>query len=240
MRIESAAALLIVFVLAGGTLSASQETYLQDVASEIQKSTAFLDEASDAISDCGLSLECFQDPEPHASRIDRAVVGLQGIHANLTRLDVPAQYNASHTKLLLGYQQTIDGLILFAAGIRENDLDKVQTGADLLVDGRENRTEGASEILSQARAPFDLSLVLIIAIIGVAATLVVLMFLLGRQASQDRLERIHSDAKCPKCGQVLDQWWTYRPWQIRQWRVDHLRSHERDVPPGKGSEGRGV
>ena len=235
-KIGGGTAFLVALVLAAGAATASEETYLQNLTSEIEKSIAFLDEASAAIDACGLTIGCLQNPEPYASRIDTAAAGLRGVHANLSSLNVPAQYNASHAKLETGYQQTVDGLTLFASGLRENDLDKVSTGAELLGEGKRNRTEGVSEILGQPPPTVDLSSFLFIIVVGATGTLIVLVYLLARQGARDRLARVHDEmATCPKCGQVLDQWWTYRRWQIRQWRVDHLKSHERDTRPQKES-----
>jgi len=235
-RVGRGTAFLIALVFASGAATAPEETYLQDLASEIEKSIVFLDEASAAIDSCGLTIGCFQNPEPYASRIDNATAGLRGVHANLSALDVPAQYNASHAKLKTGYQQIIDGLTLLVAGLRENDLDKVSLGAELVGEGKRNRSEGINEILSQPPAAFDLVLVLIVSVLFTAGALIALVFFLGRQASHERQERVRDElATCPKCGHVLDQWWTYRRWQIRQWRVDHLKSHERDTRPQRDS-----
>src|SRR3990172_6967035 len=240
-KIGGGTAFLVALVLAAGAATASEETYLQDLALEIEKSIPFLDEASAPMHAWGLTIGCLQTPEPYASRIDTAAAGLRGVHANLSSLNVPAQYNASHAKLGTGYQQTVDGLTLFASGLRENDLDKVSTGADLLGDGKRNRTEGVSEILGRPPSLVDLSSFLLIIVVGATGTLLVLVYLLARQGGRDRLARVHDEiATCPKCGQVLDQWWTYRRGQICPWRGGALQRPKRKTPPPNEKWGGGA
>ena len=234
----SAGLALALLLLVAPPVSASEETYLRNLSLELERSTKYLDEAGAAISACNDNLiACLQTPEPTAQRIDNATLGLQGVRANLTAMEVPPKYTASHVQLETGYQQVIDGFRLYAAGLRERDLDKLSGGADLVREGRGNVTTASAAILGRPATTLDLVLILLLAVIATAAALGVLIFFVGRRAWESRRERIRDEwATCPKCGEVLDQWWTYRQWQIRQWRSDHLKSHERDTATAKGSK----
>lgn len=222
--------------------SITNDEYLRAVSAELEKSTTYLDEAAAAISECRLTISCLQNPEAYAVRLDGAVLGLEKVIANLSAMEVPERHIASHSQLVTGYRQVVDGFVLYAEGLREHGRDpaKFEDAVDLVRAGRTDITEANRAIFMETPATFDLFLILIITVLVTAGALVVLVFLLGRQAAKDRQERVRDEfATCPKCGEVLDQWWTYRRWQIRQWRVDHLKSHERDARPQQGPEGGG-
>ena len=222
----------------------TEDEYLQALSAELDKSTIYLDEAAAAISECRLTISCLQNPEPYAVRLDNAVLGLEKVVSNLSGMEVPERYVTSHQQLIRGYGQVIDGFILYAEGLREHGRDptKFEDAVNLVREGRTNITEANNAIFARTPPTFDLVLILIITVLATAGALVVLMVFLGRQAAQERHERVRDElATCPKCSQVLDQWWTYRRRQIRQWRVDHLKSHERDTRPqiesGDGKSG---
>lgn len=235
------AVILAGILLAVVPASTSEETYLQDLTAEFETSTIYLDEAAAAISLCNdRLLACLQTPEPTARRLDNASLGLEGVLTNLTALDVPATYAASHALLETGFQQIIDGLRLYATGLRERDVDTMSSGADLVREGRGNISTANNAIFGRSVAGIDFLLILSIAVVATAAALGVLVFYVARDVRQNRQGRIRdSGATCPKCGQVLDKWWTYRGWQIRQWRSDHLKTHEAEAGSSRGPKGGG-
>lgn len=213
---------------------AQEQAYLNELAAELQIAQVHLDEASAAIAACNDSLiACFQQPGPYADRIDMANVGLEGVRTNLTALTVPPQYASSHALLLGGFRQLIDGLALYATGLRERDVDKINSAADLISTGKRDIESASAAILSQPAGTSGLLLVLTAAVAAMAVSVGVLAFFLLRRALPARRDYIEKTwATCPKCGEVLDQWWTYRRRQIRDWRESHLASHARDRPLG--------
>lgn len=214
--------------LASPLASGQGDTYLQDVAVEFEVATVHLDEAAEAIARCNDALiACLQEPEPTAGRLDNASVGLEAVLANLTNLDVPSAYASSHALLETGFQQVIDGLRMYAQGLRQRDVDTLSAGADLVREGRNNISTANNAIFGQAPAAINLLLILIIAVFVTAAAVGVLVFIIVRDMRRTHQGRVRNElATCPTCGAVLDRWWTYRGWQIRQWRSDHLKAHE--------------
>jgi len=210
--------------------TAQEEAYLDELAAELQTAKVHLDEASSAISACNDSLiACFQQPAPYADRIDQANAGLEGVHVNLSAMTVPPRYASSHTLLIGGFRQLIDGLALYAIALRERDVDKLNSAADLISAGKRDIETANAAILSQPPGFSGLLLVLTVAVAATAVSVGVLAFFLLRQAIPARREYIEKTwATCPKCGEVLDRWRTYRRRQIRDWRESHLRSHDLD------------
>ncbi|MGQ0796425.1 MAG: hypothetical protein ACT4OI_00965 [Methanobacteriota archaeon] len=213
---------------------AQEQDYLNELAAELAIAQVHLDDASAAISACNDNLiACFQQPAPFADRIDQANVGLEGVRTNLSALLVPPPYASSHALLLDGFRQLIDGLALYATGLRERDVDKINSAADLISAGKRDIETASAAILSQPPGTSGLLLVLTAAVVAMGVSVGVLAVFLLRRALPARREYIEKTwATCPKCGEVLDMWWTYRRRQIRDWRESHLRSHARDRPPG--------
>jgi hypothetical protein len=211
---------------------AQEQAYLSELSAQLQVAQIHLDEASAAISDCNDNLiACFQQPTAYADRIDQANAGLEGVRTNLTLLTVPAAYVSSHARLLDGFRQLIDGLALYATGLRERDVDKINSAADLISAGKQDIEGASAAILSQPSGISGLLWVLTAAVAAITVSVGILVFLLLRQALPARREYIEKTwATCPQCGEVLDQWRTYRRRQIRDWRESHLRSHRRDRP----------
>jgi len=213
---------------------AQEQAYLNELAAELAIAQVHLDEASSAISACNdVLIACFQQPAPYADRVDRANVGLEGVRTNLSALTVPPPYASSHALLLEGFRQLIDGLALYATGLRERDVDKINSAADLISAGKRDIESASAAILSQPAGTSALLVVLTAAVAAMAVSVGILAVFLLRRALPARREYIETTwATCPKCGEVLDMWWTYRRRQSRDWRESHLRSHERDRAPG--------
>ncbi len=181
------------------------------------------------IDECGDQFfECLTQPEGYGSRIDQARDGLEGVLLNLSGLDVPVAYASSHALLQQGLASVIEGLSLYATGIRELDLDKLEDASELVRSGKQDIDKATSDIASQPSGGVDLTLLLTLTG-GVAVPVMgVLLFILVRQVRKTQRAYVERElATCPICGEVLDRWWTYRTKQVRAWLATHTRSHEK-------------
>lgn len=226
--------LLTVLVLAP---QAGAQDYLTDLGTSLDLAGDFLDEAAAAIEECNVALiDCLRNPDPTADRIEAANLGLQGVITNLSLLQPPAEHAASHDQLLLGLGKVSTGLTLYTEGLRQNDPTKLARASDALRDGRDDIRTATNAIASQSAGSTDLLTLVTFAVIAAAGAMVVLLVVLVRSAHRQRLNTLHKElATCPLCGEVLDQWSTYKVGQIRTWQQEHLKSHrDEGLPPGSG------
>ena len=209
---------------------ASGQDYLTDLNSNLELASGFLEEAAVAIEDCLTGLiTCLRDPEEFAARVDAANRGLQGVTANLSLMEAPAEHAGSHALLISGFNEVSMGLALYSEGLRQNDPSKLTLAAEVIRDGRADIQAATSAITSVPSGDSSLIAILTFAIIGGAGGMAVLLVILLRTLYRKRLDQIQKElATCPLCGEVLDGWETYKEKQIRKWQAEHLRSHRRD------------
>ncbi len=209
---------------------ASGQDYLTDLNSNLELASDFLEEAAVAIDDCVTAFfACLGDPEESAARVDAANRGLQGVTANLSLMEAPAEHAGSHALLISGLDEVSMGLTLYSEGLRENDPSKLTLAAEVIRDGRADIQAATTAITSAPSGDISLVTILTFAIIGGAGGMAVLLVILLRTLYRKRLDQIQKDlATCPLCGEVLDRWETYKEKQIRKWQAEHLRSHGRD------------
>lgn len=210
-------------------VAASEQSYLDALTVQLEVAGQHFAEAAAAIRECNEEFfQCFSEPEEFAQRIDLAALGLSGVRDNLSRVAVPDGYTSIHDQLSRGFGQVVDGLSLYAAGLRESDPDRLDEAADLVEIGKGNIDAATTAIRTRSQADFDFSLIAIIAVVAMACSVGVLTFILVQQLRRDRTDGKEKSATCPVCGQMLDQWWTFRVSQVREWRTDHLGVHARD------------
>ncbi len=209
---------------------ASGQDYLTDLNRNLELVSDFLEEAAVAIEDCVTDLlTCLRNPEEFAARVDAANLGLEGVTANLSLMEAPAEHGGSHALLISGFDEVSMGLTLYSQGLRENDPSKLTLAAKVIRDGRADIQAAMSAITSVPSGDISLIAILTLAIIGAAGGMAVLLVILLRIVYRKRLDQIQKElATCPVCGEVLDRWETYKEKQIRKWQAEHLRSHRRD------------
>lgn len=222
-----ATVLAIASVNAGTVLA--QESYTSSLSVLLSEASDFLSQASEAIDGCNQDFtNCLRQPDEFADQIDQAREGLEGVLADLGQLTPPGNLASSHDLLQGGFLKVINGLSLYAEGIREADAVKLGGALDLVHSGRVD-IEAATAAITSSGGSGGLDPILILEIVGgvAIAMMGVLIALLVRQARRTRLAQVESElATCPVCGEVLDGWQTYRSRQIREWRTTHLLSHK--------------
>lgn len=212
-------------VTAGGGVG-QNEAYFAELTGQLEVATSHLDEASAAIGDCNDDfLGCLRDPGPTSDRLNASAIGLEGVRSNLTELAAPSQFNSSHQLLTSGFHRVADGFVLYGESLRERDLDKLDLAAEEIRSGKLEIETASASILGQTSRGLDLVLVLTIAVLATAASVGVLMVVLLREGVRTQRSGKKRLGTCPKCGEVLDQYWTFRKGQIEEWRRNHLKSH---------------
>jgi len=210
-------------------VAASEQTYLDALTVQLEIAGQHFAEAAAAIRECNEEFfQCFSEPEQFAQRIDLAALGLSRVRDNLSGIAVPESYTSIHAQLSRGFGQVVDGLSLYAAGLRESDPDRLGEAADLVEIGKGNIDTATTAIRTRSQADFDFSLIALIAVVVMTCSVGILIFTLVRQLRRDRTDGMKKSATCPVCGETLDQWWTFRVSQVREWRTDHLGMHARD------------
>ncbi len=214
------------------TLSASgsTESYLDALSVNLGETSTQLNRAAEAIEECNVELlECLREPEAYAERIDDANEGLTRVHFNLSTIQVPSQYSTDHFRLLRGLSNVMDGLYLYSESLRMRDPSRLGDALELIRAGRDDIQAATDSILAETSQPLDMIQITTVIVVIATGGLAVLLVILLRRARSERLSFLHDElATCPQCGEVLDQWWTFRPGQIRQWQTTHLASHERE------------
>lgn len=189
--------------------------------------SGFLSEASDAIAECNEQLlDCVQNPEPTASRIDTARVGLEGVVLNLTELEPPPEHAANHDLLLQGFNKVILGFSLYSQALRDREPGVLIDGLELIQEGKDDVSTATSSILGNEGPATNVILFVTVGVVGATVAMSVVLALLLLRLRKDRMSEVHRTlATCPVCGEVLDSWWTFRTRQIREWQRDHLKGH---------------
>ena len=217
-------------VVAFGTPVSAQD-YQTQLSEHLAEASMFLDDAGQAIDECTRALiGCLANPDDIVTRIDAASQGLLRVVSNLSAMEVPEGNAADHARLIQGFGMVTDGFAVYTDGLRSRDPGTLGLAVDLITDGNNQIRAAVNAIFAQPTTDPDIVQILTYVVIGATVGLSVLLYVLLRMARQQRRTQIEKDfATCPECGEVLDQWWTYRKRQIRRWLETHLLSHERET-----------
>ncbi len=217
---------------------ASGQDYLNDLSTNLEQASAFLDEAAVTIEECTRGLiACLQDPEDIAGRVDMANQGLQGVTANISAMTAPAEHTASHNLLIEGLDEVTMGLTIYTQGLRENDPSKLVLASEVIRAGQDDIRTATSAIAGQPPPNPSPVGIVTIGVVAAAGGMAVLLVFLLRETHRQRLDHLQKElATCPLCGQVLDGWETYKVKQIRRWQTEHLQSHQEEGEPPPPSD----
>jgi len=230
-----AGAVLALAILVFLPVVAAQQEYLDALSVQLDAAQVHFDEAADALSTCSDAIvNCFQNREPYALRLESAGQGLLGIQDNLSAMDVPERYRSDHAMLQDGFQQVTEGLLLYAAAIRTWDTGNMSRAGQLTQAGRLDIRTASTSILS--RPVGDAHFALLAGVVVLEGVVVVAFVLVvSRRVARTRRADFERDwASCPECGEVMDQWWTFKKRQVREWRATHLKGHPHATEGGVG------
>ncbi|MEE9593701.1 MAG: hypothetical protein V3W28_08995 [Thermoplasmata archaeon] len=221
---------LALAVVAFGTPVSAQD-YETQLSAHLVEASEFLDDAGQAIDECTRTLiGCLSDPDDIVTRIDAASQGLLEVVGNVSAMEVSEENAADHALLVQGFGLVTDGFALYTDGLRSKDPGTLGLAGDLIADGNNQIRAAVNAIFTQPASGTDIVQILTYAVIGATVGLSVLLYLLLRMERRQRRTHIEKEfATCPECGEVLDEWWTYRSRQIRRWLETHLLSHERET-----------
>lgn len=157
----------------------SEEVYVREIRQLLITADGYLLEAAEALASCLEAFsECLADPSPVIDRLNASRNGLIEIHATVISLNVPEKYANVNALVIQGLNKSIEGIAFHMEGLRDQSLQKFQTGSDLMTEGREKLEEAAD--LLRANPPRssleNFLITLLFAISAILISTIVLMF----------------------------------------------------------------